>query len=160
MTKKYHKLPSVKLPYNITPKTLPFNGSFVTDKNFSFSFACFDRTHELFNLGGDGSDGVIKGKWFIELLAALKSVCNKTISEIRQSKTHDLHPIDWSKTNTKHPQNSEQLEFWQFRINKSKGRVIGFIVDGVFYIVWLDPYHNLTNSEGYGSVKKYKAPNC
>ena len=139
MTKKYHKLPSVKLPYNITPKTLPFNGSFVTDKNFSFSFACFDRTHELFNLGGDGSDGVIKGKWFIELLDALKSVCNKTISEIRQSKTHDLHPIDWSK---------------------SKGRVIGFIVDGVFYIVWLDPYHNLTNSEGYGSVKKYKAPNC
>ncbi len=160
MTRRQHELPSVTPPNKIIPKTLPFSGSIVTDKKFSFSFSCFDRTHELFNLGGNDSDEAVKGKWFIELLDALKSVSNKTISEVRQSKTHDLHPIDWSKTNTNPPVNSDQLEFWQFRINKSKGRVIGFIIDGVFYVVWLDPYHNLTDSEGYGTVKKYKKPNC
>lgn len=158
MTKKKSKLPSVKIPVETIHIILPFNGSAVTDKKFSFSFVCFDRTHELFNLGGDGEDGVIKGKWFIELFDCLKSVSNKTITELRQSKTHDLHPIDWDNTNTLAPKNSEQLEYWQFRINKSKGRVIGFMIDGVFYVVWLDPYHNLTDSKGYGTITKYSAP--
>ena len=108
MTKKKSKLPSVKIPVLITPVILPFNGSVVTDKKFSFSFACFDRTHELFNLGGDGKDGVIKGKWFIELFDCLKSVSNKTIMELRHSKTHDLHPIDWDRTNTLAPKNSHE----------------------------------------------------
>ena len=43
-------------------------------------------------------------------------------------------------------------------IDKSSGRVIGVIVNNVFYVVWLDPHHNLTDSEGYGTVKKYPAP--
>ncbi|MFP5528723.1 hypothetical protein ACLGL1_09725, partial [Peptococcus simiae] len=61
----------------------------------------------------------------------------------------------WDKTNTKAPLHSGQYEFWQFRINKSKGRIIGFIVEGIFYVVWLDPHHNLTDSAGYGGVIKY-----
>ena len=158
MTKKKTNLPSVKIPFENQHRVLPFNGTAVTDKKFSFSFACFDRTHEFFNLGGDGEDGIVKGKWFIELLDCLKSVSNKTIMELRQSKTHDLHLINWNNTNTVAPRNSEQLEYWQFRINKSKGRVIGFMIDSVFYLVWLDVYHNLTDSEGYGTIKKYLAP--
>ena len=27
----------------------------------------------------------------------------------------------------------------------------------MFYIVWLDPHHNLTNSEGYGGINYYFA---
>ena len=42
----------------------------------------------------------------------------------------------------------EQYEWWQFRISKSKGRVIGIFIENCFHIVWLDRYHNLTNSEG------------
>ncbi|MCD8021451.1 MAG: hypothetical protein LUF30_00195 [Lachnospiraceae bacterium] len=30
------------------------------------------------------------------------------------------------------------------------------MIDGVFYVVWLDPHHNLTDSEGYGTVRYYK----
>ena len=62
------------------------------------------------------------------------------------------------KANTKPPENAEQLEYWQFRISKSKGRVIGAIIDNVFYIVWLDAHHNLTNSEGYGREQFYRKP--
>ena len=28
----------------------------------------------------------------------------------------------------------------------------------MFYIVWFDPHHNLTDSEGYGTATKYRAP--
>ena len=94
----------------------------------------------------------------MELFDCLKSIGNKTITELKQSKTHNLHPIDWSNTNTSPPKDYEQLEYWQFRINKSRGRVIGIIIDGIFYVVWFDPYHNLTDSEGYGTIRTYPAP--
>lgn len=152
------KLKEIKLPSPSIPKTLPsqlpFNGSAITEKKFSFSFSCFDRSHELFNLGDNSRDGVISGHWFIDLLDCFKSVNNKTVSELKQS-IHDLHPIDWAHTNTAPPSMSNQHEYWQFRINKSKGRVIGILIENVFYIVWLDPHHNLTDSEGYGKARYY-----
>lgn len=151
------KLPQASIQNSNMPKTLPFNGKAVSEKSFSFSFACFDRTHELFNLGGNSADDTVSGKWFLELLDCLKNVSNMTAAELKAS-MHDLHPIDWSKTNTSAPPNSEQCEYWQFRINKSKGRIIGFLIEGVFYIVWLDPHHNLTNSEGYGGIVRYYKP--
>lgn len=152
------KLPSVTIP----PKSdndglLPFNGSAVDDGKFTFSFACFSRENELFNLGGKADDDTVGGRWFLELMDCLKSVSNKTIPELKNS-PHELHPIDWRTTNTAPPNNNEQLEYWQFRINKSKGRVIGFLIDAVFYVVWLDPYHNLTDSEGYGGVNEFAKP--
>ena len=137
-------------------KTLPYNGNAVTEKSLSFSFACFDRTHELFNLGDNSSEGIIPGGWFLDLLDCFKSISNMTITQAQVS-PHDLHRIQWEKTNTSPPQNGEQYEYWQFRINKSKGRVIGFKIDNIFYVVWLDPHHNLTNSEGYGKENFYKA---
>lgn len=120
MTKKF-ALPSVSKQLTKEKTTLPFNGSAVTEKSFSFSFTCFDRTHELFNLGDHTTEGVISGKWFPDLFDCLKSVSNKTIVELKAS-LHDLHPIIWSKTNTNAPANSGQCDYWQFRINKSKDR--------------------------------------
>lgn len=69
-----------------------------------------------------------------------------------------MHPIDWKETNATAPPNSEQLDFKQLRINKSKGRIIGFNIDNVFYVMWLDPHHNLTNSEGYGAATYHYRP--
>lgn len=149
-------LPTVKSGISAEKKTLPFNGSAViAGKSFSFSFACFDRSHDLFNLGGNSQDGVVSGKWFIDLIDCFKSVSNMTVEEVKRS-LHDLHPVDWSHANTKPPDDNPQNEYWQFRINKSKGRVIGLLIDSVFYVIWLDPYHNLSDSEGYGTVKTYK----
>ena len=137
---------------------LPFNGTIVQNTGISFSFSSFDRTNELFNLGGRAGDGTVGGKWFLRMLDCLKNVSGKTISELKQSSVHQLHPVDWTKTNVKPPAHSEQSEYWQFRIDKSHGRIIGILIDYVFYVVWLDPYHNLTDSEGYGGVKKFSEP--
>ena len=136
---------------------LPFNGKSVEQCGFSFSFSCFDRGHELFNLGGKEKDGIVGGKWFLRLPDCLKSVSGKTFDGLRRS-THDLHPVNWETANARHPDFPEQAEYWQFRIDKSHGRVIGILIDSVFYVVWLDPYHNLTHSEGYGGIKKHPAP--
>lgn len=104
-------LPSIQVPNNNVKKTLPFNGKAVSEKSFSFSFACFDRSHDLFNLGDNSAHGTVAANWFIDLLDCLKSVSNMNTAEMRSS-LHDLHPIDWSKTNTSAPSGAEQCEYW------------------------------------------------
>lgn len=150
-------LPKVSIPEPSASQKLPYNGQVIANSGrFSFSFACFDRTEELFNLGSNEPDKTVSGKWFIDLMDCLKSISNMTVNEAVCS-MHDLHRIDWKKTNMKQPpKGHEQREYYQFRINKSKGRVIGILIDSVFYVMWLDPHHNLTNSEGYGGVNIYK----
>ena len=156
---KNKKLPKPKLEdLGNGRRSLPFTGSIANDKTLLFSFSSFDRMHKLFNLGGNSEDKTVGGQWFLKLLDCLKSVSSKSITELTSRSTHDLHPIDWSRTNTKPPAGYEQLEYWQFRIDKSSGRVIGVLINNVFYVVWLDPHHNLTDSEGYGTARKYSAP--
>ena len=154
------KLPVPKCT-EVKTEVFPHNGAKAEQNSLTFSFACFDRNHDLFNLGGDAEDKTVGGAWFLDLLDCLKSVSNKKIPEIRTS-LHDIHPIDWNKTNASAPDGDEQHEYWQFRINKSKGRVIGFIVNGIehsaFYVVWLDPHHNLTDSEGSGGKVWFRRP--
>lgn len=158
MTKhKSIKLPSVEKQLLTQGRTLPFNGNAVSEKSLSFSFSCFDRSEPLFNLGSSDSKGVLSGGWFVDLLDCLKNVSNTSIIDLQISK-HDLHRINWKHTNVHQPANSEQCEYWQFRVNKSKGRVIGILIDRVFYLVWLDPHHNLTNSDGYEGPQKYNPP--
>lgn len=150
--------PSIESDPAMIKRTLPYNGNAVTEKSFAFSFACFDREHELFNLGDNSNQcGVVRGNWFLDLIDCLKNVCNCNIYELKTS-THDLHPVDWESTNVTPPKNYEQLDFKQFRINKSKGRVIGFCLDNIFYVMWFDPHHNLTNSEGYGTATYHYRP--
>lgn len=135
---------------------LPYHGTIVPDSGFSFSFASFDRTHKLFNLGDNSEkSGIVSSEWFIALLDCLKVVNRMTVAELKSS-MHDLHPVDWHKANTSMPEDGSQCEYWQFRINKGRGRVIGVLIDGVFYVVWLDPHHNLSNSKGYRQEEWYK----
>lgn len=68
-TTKGITLPHVEKPKD-KPKTLPFNGKAVTEKSFSFSFACFDRSHELFNLGNKKHGETVSGGLVYALLVA------------------------------------------------------------------------------------------
>lgn len=89
---------------------LPFNGKVVEERGISFSFSSFDRTHELFNLGGKEKDGTVGGKWFLRLFDCLKSISGKSIEELKK-KPYLLHPVDWEKSNTRCPTNSKQVEY-------------------------------------------------
>lgn len=155
-TPKKISIPTQTAPPVVNQPQLSYQGVVVPKRGFSFSFAAFDRSHALFNLGDNSApERVVSGKWFVDLLDCLKNVSKMTISDIKSS-MYDLHPVDWSKANASIPSGSNQCEYWQFRINKSRGGIIGVLTDGVFYIVWLDPHHNLSNSEGYGNEKWHK----
>lgn len=132
----------------------------VTDsKKIIFSFDFLDRYHELFNMGDNKDNPLsVENGWFLDLLDCLNSVSKLTRIEFRENKTYDLHPVNWEHANVKQPGDMEQYEWWQFRINKSKGRIIGIFIENCFHIIWLDRHHNLTNSEGYGKEERYKIP--
>lgn len=128
-------------------------------KLIEFSFRYLDRRHELFNLGAPrtkaNNTGIIEAKWFIRLLDALKEASKRTVYELEQSSVHDLHSVDPKKINPKIPEQHKDEEFKQFRLNKSRGRVVGFLIDNIFHIVWLDPYHNLTNCQEHPKPEIY-----
>lgn len=126
---------------------------------FSFRYC---TQQEWFGIGGQDA------AWFANLQDRLKDLSGKTsaILEDQQSRhTYRLHPIDWNakdcpikKTDlTTVPKviidaDTENNFFWQFQLSKSTGRVVGFFNEDntVFYIVLLDPKHNIQPSKDYG----------
>ena len=141
---------------NKIPEKLPFDEEVVARSKIFFSFLFLERKHELFNLGSNASDKTVGGKWFLDLLDCLQSISGKTIQEIKK-RPYCLHPINWKTSNVDCPF-YPQAEWYQFRINKTRVRVIGFLIGGVFYVVWLDVHHNLTSIEGYGEINRYSQP--
>ena len=125
----------------------------ILNESITFSFIFLDYQHEYFNLRGVSEDKTVGGKWFLDLLDCFKSVNGKTIQELKR-RPYLLHPIDWKSANVACPF-SPEIDWWQFRINKSRGRVIGMLIDKIFYVVWLDAYPNLTTVEGYGGIKRF-----
>lgn len=74
-----------------------------------------------------------------------------TAEEIRANKSKSLraHTINWKETSQ--PRGfahlHEQLQAeqpWQFEVSANEhGRVHGFFIENIFFLVWLDPQHNL-----------------
>jgi len=121
------------------------------DDRLRFSFDFFDRNHDAFNCG-DTED-----VWFIGLLDSFKEVSNLRLVELTQQRQHyDAHEHDWGDLDYEYDKLPPNL--WdqvrdhclQFRISKSEGRVHGFTIGNTFYIVWLDPHHNLYPRERHG----------
>lgn len=123
-------------------------------EKIKFSFELFDRTHPFFNLGETCHS------WFIEFLDALQTISTNTWTDFKKLKKYDVHPYsDGSKFEYNIDKFEEKKEnAWQFRINKTKGRIHGLFIDNIFYIHWLDPHHNMTDSKGYEKARKIESP--
>lgn len=132
----------------------------MNNQKLTFSFRFFDRSHEFFNLGGTCIE------WCFTLFDILSEVSKQTKNELLtiNRNFYDTHLLDWGKTSTKFNFDDnilEQYDAYQFRLGKSKGRVHGFIIGNCFYIVWLDPSHNLYPDDKYGGIKTYQFnPSC
>lgn len=115
------------------------------NKELVFSWRFFDRFNEMFNMGNT------ERSWFISLLDAFKSLSSMTVMEFRQQASRRglrVHSHNWKKATAKFnfPESffeQHQDDCLQFSISKANGRVHGFLIDNIFYIVWLDPDHNL-----------------
>lgn len=132
-------------------KNLPF-------LTFSFHYC---NQQEFFGIGGEDAT------WFASLQDRLKDLSGKTGAILESKSDRDayrLHPINWNARNcpiTKEDlysvpkvirDNSDEDFFWQFQLSKGTGRVVGFFneTNSIFYIVLLDPKHNIQPSRNYG----------
>lgn len=128
-----------------------------SSEKLTFSFSFFHRENKYFNLGE------VIDNWFIDLLNFLEELSNLTWIEIltTHKSKYDAHGYDgnYNVDIFNHLYNIfnngyQQFQCYQIRINKGKGRVHGFLIGNTYYIIWLDPNHNMYNSPGYPKAKK------
>jgi hypothetical protein len=112
--------------------------------SISFSFKYFQGDHNKFS----GNSQAIS--YWLTLLDRLKALSSLTAQELLVNRSSSLrcHPIRWADTgeNGFGIPNEEQLVDtpYQFSLSSNEyGRVHGFFIDEIFYIVWLDPDHQL-----------------
>lgn len=119
-----------------------------------FSFHYLDIEHELFNCGNTGSG------WFISFMQTVREVSQLTYQEFVNQRNHyELHPNTISKIDVKINLPEFMLTqldvLQQFRLSLSGGRVHGFFIGNTFYVLWLDPEHNLKPDDRHGGRKPY-----
>lgn len=116
-----------------------------TQRHISFSFRHIEQTHDKFQYARRDA------AYFCKVLERLSALSNFTVQEFHASRSSAMraHPIAWEGTSE--PQGfanlNEQLRNstpFQFAVSaNAHGRVHGFFVGNVFFVVWLDPDHRL-----------------
>ena len=113
-------------------------------QGISFLFKFYQNGHDKFSC----IDKEIT--YCLVLLDRLKNLSCLSVQELlaNRSSTLRCHPIKWEDTTEDAfgLPNEEQLVDtpYQFSLSSNEhGRVHGFFIDDVFYIVWLDPNHLL-----------------
>lgn len=163
--------PSTGKPLTSAKASKPVLAKAVQAKErISFSFEYF-RQIEHFGLSGASPN------WFASLLDRLKDLSGKG-PEIFRNYTergqYRIHPVNWGQTNIPiqrndlnwvhkdYLKNEDEYPILQFVLSKSTGRVAGFFdeTSSVFYIVLIDPKHNLqpTLDHGYKVDKTTPLP--
>lgn len=129
------------------------------------SFELLDLDHKYFNLGGICPKG-------INAMFKIMSFITKEITPERLrgpefvggKGTIRYHPHDDPKKITDWPpiisQESKdpEIEFCQIRFGKSYGGMHGLLIANIFYVIWLDPQHNMYPDDKYGGLKEYDLP--
>lgn len=130
---------------------------FAQNNNWSFSFKFFNQI-ENFGLGDSSID---KG-WFSSFLSRLKDLSGEDMNRFLQDhvmrQSWRYHPIDWTAYNIPIQKKdlkwlpadiieNDEIEIFQFHVSKALGRIIGFHYENIFYIILVDPMHNIQPSE-------------
>lgn len=144
MAKSRRKIPKEKYPRKqgkrIYEDEINSSGDLI-----SFSLKHFDNSNEKFSLSSK------KAQYFVKVFERLKGISSMKYIELLQNRSSALkaHPIKWEDTSETdgfqhlHSQ-LQDITPYQFEISKNEhGRIHGFIIDSVFYIVWFDPEHRL-----------------
>lgn len=127
------------------------------NRKLVFSFNFLELDHKAFNLGG------VCTNWVNDLMLHVKGLSGITrndfinrLSDHYRSHEHTWEDLDYCYDLS--PEFLEQVECRQARISTSKGGIHGFLIGNTFYIVWLDPHHNLYPDERYGGIKILEPP--
>jgi hypothetical protein len=123
------------------------------EKNVIFSFRTLD-TNEYFNLDCTCAN------WSSELFNMMREVSTKNVNEILSNKykTYRVHNHSTAKLPIKPPFEIKMDDFYQIRISKSKGGIHGIFYENIFYVVWLDPLHNMYPDDKFGGLRILRQP--
>lgn len=126
------------------------------EAHWKFSFKYFNQA-TYFGLSSTDSN------WLVSFLARLQSLSNLTLDEVVQpGRTRSalrFHRIDWQHKNVPVSRqdfnwlpaeilnNEEDFPFIQISISKGRGRLVGFLLSDVFYVIVIDREHNLQPSQ-------------
>jgi len=104
----------------------------------------------------DSSDSEICPPSFSEgytqiLMGRLKDLSAWTALELTSSRSSAIrcHPHNWEKTSRPKgfhhlPEHLQSCSGWQFQLSSNEhGRVHGFFIGKIFYVIWLDRDHKL-----------------
>ncbi|MEH2081355.1 MAG: hypothetical protein V7K89_15565 [Nostoc sp.] len=113
-------------------------------RGVSFSYRYFQDSNNKFSISNKDA------RYLEAFIQRLRDLSTMTVNEISVTNAKSLrcHPIDWNQTSEPcfDLPNEEQLVDtpYQFQLSSNEhGRVHGFFIENVFYIVWLDPDHKL-----------------
>lgn len=128
-------------------------------ERLNFSFKLFDRECDKYNCGGT------RNEWFIGLLEKMKNISDLELVDFldsRRQKNMYIHTNDFSKEEH-HCNYSQELKeqlkenpFFQIGLTKASGRIHGFLIENTFFILWLDPHHQLHAMERHGGEITYE----
>lgn len=119
------------------------------NKLISFSLKYWDKLNKKFCVKKCGS------KYFNKLLERFQSISELTTNQVRTSHADNLrfHLHEWHKTTeptgySSLPKHLKDTPPCQFQISSNEhGRVHGFFIGEIFFVVWLDPEHALYNGK-------------
>ena len=110
----------------------------------SFSFKYLRTDHPKYTIE-DRDD-----KYFLKLITRFSDLSAIPVQELLANKSRALrfHPIDWTQTTESGFGIADEDQIvdqpLQFSVSANKyGRVMGFLIDSVFYVVWLDHDHEV-----------------
>lgn len=126
------------------------------DTNFKISFTELDLKNKKFSIS-EIKDNRIKSQHYDDFLNKINEYSK--ITEFKKyinsnhwyRNTNHIHPIDWNDNRIRescftslNKNKMEQIkdECWQLGINQTF-RIHGYFIENTFYIIWLDPNHNL-----------------
>ena len=90
--------------------------------------------------------------YVIDMIKALQNISTMTVQEAKESgRSLRFHSIDFKgksklsepTLDIKDPTLLADENAYQFQVSQRRGRIIGFVVNNIFYIKWFDPEHNL-----------------
>ena len=110
---------------------------------------------EYFNLDGTCQN------WSVDLFEMLKDVSSHSVVELmsggyqKKYRVHNHERV--KKIPSKLPEGVALKDCYQIRISTSKGGIHGVFYENVFYVIWLDPLHNMYPDDRFGGLRKVKA---
>lgn len=126
------------------------------ERHLMFSFESL-KTNEYYNM-----DYTCE-KWGKIMIDALYDLSQHNYVDVIQNRftKYRVHPLKSAHDPAKLPPGVNIDDMHQIRFDKSNGGIGGIFRENVFYVVLLDPLHNIYPNDHFGGKKKIKpAENC